>query len=77
MGRLSPELRQDRIDPARCSRVASRLRARCHSLRLSDVAVAAGDAGRSCYFRPPFDRPRQWAEQRAPRAGAGQQTGDR
>jgi hypothetical protein len=73
MGRVNPTLRRARIDPLLCSRVATKARASCRNLGLHDVAVAAFDAGRSCYFRPLFDRPRQWAEQRAPRAtGAGQ-----
>jgi len=34
---------------------------------MHDAAAAARDAGRSCYFRPLFDRPRHWAAQRTPR----------
>jgi len=34
---------------------------------MRDAALAAREAGRSCYFRPLFDRPRHWAEQRTPR----------
>jgi hypothetical protein len=34
---------------------------------MHDAAVAAREAGRSCYFRPLFDRPRHWAAQRTPR----------
>jgi hypothetical protein len=34
---------------------------------MRDAALAAREAGRSCYFRPLFDRPRHWAAQRTPR----------
>jgi len=36
-------------------------------VNVREVMIAARDAGRSCYFRPLFDRPRQWAAQRTPR----------
>jgi hypothetical protein len=77
MGRLSEALRRARIDPMRCGRITPQGRANCTSLSLRDVAEAAYDAGRSCYFRPLFDRPRQWAEQRSPRASAGQNSTER
>jgi len=35
---------------------------------LREAAMAAREAGRSCYFRPLFDRPRYWAAQRTPRS---------
>jgi len=70
MGRLTATLREARIDPSRCARITPQPRlSRCR-LDLREVASAAFDAGRSCYFRPLFDRPRQWAEQRAPRSAA-------
>jgi hypothetical protein len=34
---------------------------------MREVIIVARDAGRSCYFRPLFDRPRHWAAQRTPR----------
>jgi hypothetical protein len=77
MGRLNPALRSARIDPSRCARITPQRRASCHALTLRQVAEAAFDAGRSCYFRPLFDRPRQWAEQRSPRPTAGQNSSDR
>jgi len=67
MGRLNASLRRARLDPSRCDRPLPRIGRSRTKLRLRDVAEAAYDAGRSCYFRPLFDRPRQWAEQRAPR----------
>lgn len=71
MGRLTTSLREARTDPALAARVrlAPRRPSAC-SLGLPNVAEAAYYAGRSCYFRPLFDRPRQWAAQRSPRPGA-------
>jgi hypothetical protein len=77
MGRLSSALRRARIDPSLWARITPRSRDTCNALKLHDVAMAAYDAGRSCYFRPLFDRPRQWAEQRSPRPTAGQNSTDR
>jgi len=77
MGRLTPALRRTRIDPSRCARVTPRPRAASARDKLREVAEAAFDAGRSCYFRPLFDRPRQWAEQRSPRPTAGQNSTER
>jgi hypothetical protein len=37
---------------------------------MRDAAQAAREWGRSCYFRPLFDRPRHWAAQRMPRTTA-------
>lgn len=71
MGRLTTAFRESRADPSLASRLTP-LRARrpvC-SLKLPDVMEAAYFTGRSCYFRPLFDRPRQWAEQRSPRPAA-------
>jgi hypothetical protein len=68
VGRLTPALRRVRAD-ARCfarSTIILRRPIAQHVL-LRDVAIAARDAGRSCYFRPLFDRPRHWAAQRTPR----------
>jgi hypothetical protein len=73
MGRLSPTLRGARLDPSLCDRPAPRIGRARTTLRLREVAQAAYDAGRSCYFRPLFDRPRQWAEQRAPRSASPSQ----
>jgi hypothetical protein len=70
MGRLTSEERKARIDPLLCVRITPQARASRCRLDLHEVAVAAFDAGRSCYFRPLFDRPRQWAEQRSPRSAA-------
>jgi hypothetical protein len=77
MGRLTEAMRRARIDPMRCVRITPQRRANCAALSLRDVAEAAYDAGRSCYFRPLFDRPRQWAEQRSPRPSAGQNSTER
>jgi hypothetical protein len=77
MGRLNETVRRARIDPLHCARVTPQRRARCGTLTLREVAEAAFDAGRSCYFRPLFDRPRQWAEQRSPRPTAGQNSTER
>jgi hypothetical protein len=71
MGRLTTLLRQARVDPSLGSRVTPpRPRMSGCSLGLDNVAEAAYYAGRSCYFRPLFDRPRQWAAQRSPRPAA-------
>jgi len=77
MGRLNPALRLARVNPSHCARITPQRRALCPALTLREVAEAAFDAGRSCYFRPLFDRPRQWAEQRSPRPTAGQNSSDR
>jgi hypothetical protein len=77
MRRTSAALRRARIDPALCVRCAPPRRDARTGLTLREVATAAYDAGRSCYFRPLFDRPRQWAEQRSPRPAAGQNSSDR
>ena len=72
MGRLTPSLRKARRDPSLGSRII-RPRARpipVASMHLQNVAEVAYYAGRSCYYRPLFDRPRQWATQRSPRASA-------
>ena len=71
MGRLTTLLRESRVDPSQTSRLTPRRAPRptC-PLNLFDVAEAAYFTGRSCYFRPLFDRPRQWAEQRSPRPAA-------
>jgi len=68
MGRLSVLSRESRADPSLASRRAPpRARKAADSLNLLNVLEAAYFTGRSCYFRPLFDRPRQWAEQRSPR----------
>jgi hypothetical protein len=71
MGRLTALLREARVDPSRARRITvpRSCRSGC-SLRLDNVAEAAYYAGRSCYFRPLFDRPRQWAALRSPRMAA-------
>jgi hypothetical protein len=68
MGRLTPSQREARADPWLGSRIAParERRAPC-MLRLGAAAEAAYYTGRSCYFRPLFERPRQWAAQRSPR----------
>jgi hypothetical protein len=68
LGRLTQALRQARADPRICDRVALAPRAPARAARMRDVIILARDAGRSCYFRPLFDRPRQWAAQRTPRS---------
>jgi hypothetical protein len=71
MGRLTTLLREARVDPSLGYRVTPpRSRRSGCSLSLRNVAEAAYYAGRSCYFRPLFDRPRQWAALRSPRAAA-------
>jgi hypothetical protein len=67
MGRLTPALRQARSDPRSCDRVPPVGRAPARTTKLREIIGVARDAGRSCYFRPLFDRPRQWAAQRTPR----------
>lgn len=67
MGRLTSELRRSRVDARAWSRRAAVHRASNHYPHMHDAAVAAREAGRSCYFRPLFDRPRHWAAQRTPR----------
>jgi hypothetical protein len=67
VGRLTPTLRQLRVDPRDCHRVITAPRAAGRST-LHQVTISARYAGRSCYLRPLFDRPRQWAAQRTPRS---------
>jgi len=71
MGRLTTLLRKARVDPSIARRIAvpRSCRSGC-SLGLHNVAEAAYYAGRSCYFRPLFDRPREWAALRSPRVAA-------
>jgi hypothetical protein len=61
-------LRQARADAHACERVSVVARAAARPTRLREIVGLARDAGRSCYFRPLFDRPRQWAAQRTPRS---------
>jgi hypothetical protein len=75
MGRLTTQLRASRADPSVASRLTPpRARRSACSLDMFDVAEAAYFTGRSCYFRPLFDRPRQWAEQRSPRPASSPKT---
>ncbi len=67
MGRLTAVVRRSRVDAKAWSRRVAVGRASEHYPHMHDAAVAARDAGRSCYFRPLFDRPRHWAAQRTPR----------
>ena len=67
MGRLTQALRRARADPQACDRVAPVRRAPTRTMSMRAVVIVARDAGRSSYFRPLFDRPRQWAAQRTPR----------
>jgi hypothetical protein len=67
MGRLTPSIRRSRVDASAWARGAVLRRASSHYPQMHDAAVAAREAGRSCYFRPLFDRPRRWAAQRTPR----------
>jgi hypothetical protein len=67
MGRLTPALRQRRVDARACDRTVVARRPANHYPCMRDAAIAAREAGRSCYFRPLFDRPRHWAAQRTPR----------
>lgn len=71
MGRLTTAVRRSRIDAKAWSRRVAAQRASDHYPRMHDAAVAAREAGRSCYFRPLFDRPRYWAAQRTPRQAPG------
>lgn len=66
MGRLTQSLRRARASAQACDRVSLTLRATAR-IKMREVIVIARDAGRSCYLRPLFDRPRQWAAQRTPR----------
>jgi len=68
MGRLTLALRQLRADARHWGRVGSAPRAMACPLTTRDVAISARYAGRSCYLRPLFDRPRQLAAQRTPRS---------
>jgi len=68
VGRLTLALRQLRADARLCGRAGSASRARARLVTTHDVAISARYAGRSCYLRPLFDRPRQWAAQRTPRS---------
>jgi hypothetical protein len=67
MGRLTSTLRLSRADPGAWARGARVERTEAPYPYMHDAAAAARDAGRSCYFRPLFDRPRHWAAQRTPR----------
>jgi len=67
MGRLNASLRRSRVDVRAWSRHGRRHRPDTHYPCMHDAATAAREAGRSCYFRPLFDRPRHWAAQRTPR----------
>ena len=68
VGRLTPTWRRLRADPRSCTRVAGLSRPAARAPAMHEVAFSARYAGRSCYLRPLFDRPRQWAAQRTPRA---------
>ena len=68
MGRLTLALRQLRADPETWGRVGSAPRAAGRLVTTHDLVISARYAGRSCYLRPLFDRPRQWAAQRTPRS---------
>jgi len=71
MGRLrhiGPAVRQSRADARVWARNARATRSMNSYPHMHDAAIAARDAGRSCYFRPLFDRPRHWAAQRTPRS---------
>jgi len=70
VGRLTPSLRHSRADPQRCDRVTVTPRMPARPTKMRDVRFTARDAGRSCYLRPLFDRPRRWAAQRTPRLTA-------
>jgi hypothetical protein len=70
MGRLTPPLRRSRCSASAWSRRTGTTRLAARYPRMHDAAVAAREAGRSCYFRPLFDRPRHWAAQRTPRQAA-------
>jgi len=68
MGRLTLALRRLRADACLWGRAGSAPRAMARRKTMRDVAISARYAGRSCYLRPLFDRPRQWAAQRTPRS---------
>lgn len=68
MGRLTQAVRRTRADPQACDRVTAARRGPTRTKCMRKVVIVARDAGRSSYFRPLFDRPRQWAAQRTPRA---------
>jgi hypothetical protein len=70
VGRLTPSLRRLRADPLLSDRVTVTPRMHSRRTTMRDVLFTARDAGRSCYLRPLFDRPRRWAAQRAPRLTA-------
>jgi hypothetical protein len=67
VGRLTQSLRRARADARTCDRATPPRREPARATRLREIISVARDAGRSCYFRPLFDRPRQWAAQRTPR----------
>jgi hypothetical protein len=67
VGRLTQVLRRARADARTCDRATPLSRDRARATPLREIISVARDAGRSCYFRPLFDRPRQWAAQRTPR----------
>jgi hypothetical protein len=67
VGRLTQAARQGRADARTCDRVTVDGRTAARTTKLREIVWVARDAGRSCYFRPLFDRPRQWAAQRTPR----------
>jgi hypothetical protein len=68
LGRLTPTLRQTRADARAWARTVILCRAAARYPDMRNAAFAAREAGRSCYFRPLFDRPRHWAAQRTPRS---------
>jgi len=70
VGRLTPRARSARADVRSFARSALLRRPAAHCVDLRAASMAARDAGRSCYFRPLFDRPRCWATQRTPRSMA-------
>jgi hypothetical protein len=67
LGRLTHALRLARADARTCDRVSVVVRPAARPTKLREIVGVARDAGRSCYFRPLFDRPRHWAAQRTPR----------
>jgi hypothetical protein len=73
LGRLTQALRQARADARTCDRVTPARRVPARLAKMRDALLSARDAGRSCYFRPLFDRPRHWAAQRTPRSTLGAQ----
>jgi len=70
VGRLTLSLRRLRCDARLCDRSAVNARTVVRRIPMRDVLFTARDAGRSCYLRPLFDRPRRWAAQRTPRLTA-------